>query len=111
MNESPFPASWLKGLLDLAVLAVISRGETYGYELAQDLGAAGFGEIKGGTLYPALARLEEAGLAVATWRAGQNGPGRKYYALTPDGHAELADRSTSWIEFSTALTNLLEEAS
>jgi hypothetical protein len=58
-------ASWLKGVLDLLVLAGLTEGESYGYEIAKTLAGSGLGQIKGGTLYPVLNRLEEAGLVAA----------------------------------------------
>ena len=52
----PWPAQWLRGVLDLAVLAVIDRGHTYGYRIVNDLSELGFGTVKGGTLYPLMDR-------------------------------------------------------
>ncbi|MDO5677256.1 MAG: PadR family transcriptional regulator [Propionibacteriaceae bacterium] len=111
MTETTWPTSWLKGFLELAVLAIIAEGETYGYEITSQLEANGFGAIKGGTLYPILGRLEEANLVDTQWRAGDSGPGRKYYLLTPDGGAELRSRAETWRAFSTNLTALLKDHS
>nr|NLD41132.1 PadR family transcriptional regulator [Actinomycetales bacterium] len=110
MGATQWPASWLKGVLDLALLALISRGPTYGYELSQALADSGLGEIKGGTLYPALSRLETAGLVSTEWRAGDSGPGRKYYELTTPGRAELAERSQGWGGFAGAIAGVLSGA-
>lgn len=111
MDVATFPSSWLKGFLELGVLAVISRGETYGYEITRSLGEAGFGTVKGGTLYPILGRLEDGALVETQWRAGDSGPGRKYYRLTETGAAELAARHATWNAFATNLTDLLKETS
>ena len=108
-NSIAWPSSWLKGFLELAVLAVIADGETYGYEITASLAQAGFGEVKGGTLYPILGRLEEASFVATEWRAGDSGPGRKYYRLTPCGASELAERTTTWRAFSDNLSSLLKE--
>ncbi|WP_040283450.1 PadR family transcriptional regulator [Tessaracoccus massiliensis] len=111
MTTDAWPTSWLKGFLELAVFAIIAEGETYGYEITSRLEAHGFGAVKGGTLYPILGRLEEAGLVEAQWRAGDSGPGRKYYRLTADGEAELSGRVATWRAFSHNLTTLLKERS
>ena len=111
MDVATFPSSWLKGFLELGVLAVIGRGETYGYEITLSLAEAGFGTVKGGTLYPILGRLEDAGLVETQWRAGDSGPVRKYYRLTGAGHTELATRTATWHSFATNLTDLLKEPS
>ncbi|MBW8485829.1 PadR family transcriptional regulator [Actinomadura parmotrematis] len=100
-------ASWLKGVLDLLVLAALTEGESYGYEIAKTLAAAGVGEIKGGTLYPVLNRLEEAGEVAAEFRAAERGPGRRYYRLTPRGRATLADQGGGWLAFDASVRSLL----
>src|SRR5512139_310218 len=84
-------SQWLRGVLDLCVLALLSGGESYGYQLAQALESAGIGPIQGGTLYPVLLRLQRTGLVVARWRDGDAGPARKYYDITPAGWEALRD--------------------
>jgi PadR family transcriptional regulator PadR len=69
-------SQWLKGLLDLCVLARLRQEEAYGYEIARGMEADGFGEIKGGTLYPLLNRLERDELVTTVWRANERGPDR-----------------------------------
>lgn len=100
MSDVQWPAEWLRGVLEVCVLAVIGRGPTYGYAIAADLADAGLGEVKGGTLYPLLGRCEQAGWVAIDWRVGGSGPGRKYYSLTDSGRAELVRRSQQWLEFS-----------
>ncbi|MEV0088675.1 PadR family transcriptional regulator [Saccharopolyspora sp. NPDC050642] len=91
---------WLRGVLDLAVLALLAEGgEGYGYTLLQRLAEAGLPDMKAGTLYPLLNRLAADGLLRAEWRAGEGGPGRKYFALTDEGRAALAELGPKWIEF------------
>jgi PadR family transcriptional regulator, regulatory protein PadR len=103
---SPWPGEWLRGVLDVCVLAVLAEGPTYGYAVAARLDALGLGAVKGGTLYPLLARLEQGGLVTTQWRPGDGGPGRKYFALTPHGRRELAERGQAWREFA-ALTSTI----
>ncbi|MFC8508931.1 PadR family transcriptional regulator [Streptomyces sp. NPDC057411] len=96
-------SSWLKGVLDLLVLSCLTDGESYGYEIAKALAEAGLGEIKGGTLYPVLNRLEEAGLVEAEFRAAERGPGRRYYRLTQPGRVHLATEGEAWTRFHRAV--------
>ncbi len=100
-------ASWLKGILDLLVLATLTEGESYGYEIAKTLADAGLGQIKGGTLYPVLNRLEEAGLLAAEFRVTERGPGRRYYRLTDEGRRTLAEQGGMWLAFDESVRAVL----
>ncbi|MBO3084600.1 PadR family transcriptional regulator [Cellulomonas fengjieae] len=99
MSSDPWPGEWLRGVLDVCVLAVLAEGPTYGYAITARLDELGLGAVKGGTLYPLLARLEQADLVTTQWRPGVGGPGRKYFALTATGRAELARRGSAWRDF------------
>lgn len=99
MGEVRWPGEWLRGVLELCVLGVLDGGPTYGYAIAAQLEAAGLGTVKGGTLYPLLARLELESLVESSWQAGEGGPGRKYFTLTAHGRAELAGRARLWGQF------------
>jgi len=107
MDEQQWPGEWMRGVLSLCVLAVVAEGETYGYAVAQRLQAAGLGVVKGGTLYPVLARLQEDGLLIASWQAGDGGPGRKFFAVTSTGRDVLRKRSESWLTFTERAAGLL----
>lgn len=100
-------AQWLRGVLDITVLALLEAGESYGYELAQELERAGMGPIRGGTLYPVLLRLQRAELIAAAWQDGDGGPARKYYRLTEAGRRELRDTASSWLDFADRVGSLL----
>jgi len=100
-------ASWLKGVLDLLVLASLSDGESYGYQIAKTLADAGLGQIKGGTLYPVLNRLEEAGLLATEFRAAERGPGRRYYRLTAEGRRTLEEEGARWLAFDESVRAVL----
>lgn len=108
--EPTWPAQWLRGALELCVLALVAERDTYGYAIAQRLEEANFGRIKGGTLYPILLRLEEEGLVTSAWHAGEGGPGRKFFRITAHGRSELHRRRTSWAAFTTATGKLLSGA-
>jgi PadR family transcriptional regulator PadR len=107
MAERQWPAEWMRGALEVCVLAVVARAETYGYEIAQRVQEAGLGTVKGGTLYPILTRLERDGLVASAWRAGDAGPGRKYFAITPAGAAALRERTADWLAFTERATALM----
>ncbi len=106
-TEPIWPADWLRGVLELCVLGVLADGPTYGYAIAQRLSEAGLGVVKGGTLYPLLTRLEGEALVEATWRAGDGGPGRKFFELTASGRTELSGRDILWAEFVIRTRRLL----
>ncbi|WP_327034930.1 PadR family transcriptional regulator [Micromonospora ureilytica] len=106
-DEPQWPAQWMRGVLELCVLALVGENETYGYEIVQRLKAAGFGQVKGGTLYAILLRLEEDGLIASVWREGVGGPGRKYYMITGAGRAALRSRYDTWAAFVATTSELL----
>ncbi len=108
MTTEVWPSEWLRGVLELCVLRLLADGPTYGYAIATDLAAFGLGEVKGGTLYPLLGRLEAAGLVETQWRAGEQGPGRKYFSLTALGRRTLTERRSQWGAFTTTTTTLLD---
>ncbi|MBB5155036.1 PadR family transcriptional regulator [Saccharopolyspora phatthalungensis] len=100
---------WLRGVLDLTVLALLAEGgEGYGYTLLQRLAEAGLPGMKAGTLYPLLNRLAADGLLRSEWRAGEGGPGRKFFALTDQGRAVLAEQGPKWIEFAKNSISVVE---
>ena len=103
-----WPPSWTRASLELAVLALVCRhGPTHGYEVARRLQEAGLGEIKGGSLYPVLGRLEDQRLVVSHWTAGTSGPGRKVVEATAAGHGELSVRSDAWAAWTGRVATLL----
>ena len=93
------PRPWLHGFLDLCLLAMLRERPDYGYGLAQRLAAAGVADVPGGTLYPALLRLEQQGLAEPSWQPSEAGPRRKYYAVTNAGRTVLDAQVSEWQRF------------
>ncbi len=94
--------------LEMLVLEVISQGPSYGYEIAQTVAGRSSGtfEMKEGSLYPALHRLERGKLLKSLWREA-DGRRRKYYELTDAGRAELASRKQSWLRFAAGINGVL----
>jgi PadR family transcriptional regulator PadR len=108
-SAEEWPSDWLRATLGLCVLWALRPGPSYGYAIITDLAKAGFGEIKGGTLYPLLARFEAAGLVETEWRPGEGGPGRKYFALTGTGRSEVERLHDQWARFGLVLRDYLDE--
>ncbi|HWK28203.1 MAG TPA: PadR family transcriptional regulator [Solirubrobacter sp.] len=107
METADHRRDWLRGVLDLCLLALLADGEAYGYELARRLETLGFGPVPGGSLYPALLRRERLGHLRAEWRAGAGGPGRKYYVLTDAGRAALESEARGWHAFADTVAAAL----
>jgi PadR family transcriptional regulator PadR len=99
---------WLRGVLDLCVLATLDERELHGYAIAGRLDDAGVAQVKGGTLYPLLARLQAAGHVTARWEPGERGPGRKYYALTASGRSVLSEQGLAWAAFARTTQLLID---
>jgi PadR family transcriptional regulator PadR len=97
-------AEALKGHLDGLILATLQAGPAHGYAIAQALRTRSDGafELPEGTLYPALHRLERAGLLSSEWST-QAGRRRRTYRLTRSGEKGLEDRRREWRLFSTAI--------
>jgi DNA-binding PadR family transcriptional regulator len=104
-------AETLKGHLDGMLLASLEAGPRHGYAIIEALraGSGGQFDLPTGTIYPALHRLERAGLVQATW-AEAGGRRRRVYELTADGRRALDTERGTWREFSAAVTALLGTA-
>lgn len=101
----------LKGHLDAIVLAALEAGPAHGYAIIESIkrGSASTFDLPEGTVYPALHRLEEAGLLSSAWMTPPGGRRRRLYSLTKAGSAALADRRKAWSRFSQAVDTLLDE--
>jgi PadR family transcriptional regulator PadR len=98
-----------RGTIELAILSVLASGRRYGYELLSELNelTGGVPEIKEGTLYPLLHRLEDAGHISASWQAAGRAAPRKYYVLTRAGRAQLAELRAEWERLVEGMARLL----
>jgi PadR family transcriptional regulator PadR len=100
----------LKGVLDTAVLAVLDRGSTYGYDLLRQLRTVGLEEVGDASVYGTLRRLFGGGYLTSEIVPSEEGPARKYYGLTRAG-TDLLERSRkTWHEFAGVMERLLEGA-
>ncbi|MFZ2538027.1 MAG: PadR family transcriptional regulator [Oscillospiraceae bacterium] len=98
----------LKGVLEGMVLEIISREETYGYEITKKLNELGFSDIVEGTVYAILVRIEKNGLVNIEKKASILGPPRKFFTLNPKGIEELKLFWKKWT-FVTSKINQLKE--
>jgi len=97
----------LKGVLDLAVLTVLDRGPTYGYDAARQLREAGLEGVGDASVYGTLRRLFSAGALASRVEPSDEGPNRKYYELTSRGADMREAIAKSWSNFSTSMDELL----
>lgn len=100
-------AEALKGHLDGLILAVLSAGPLHGYAVIEELKRRSFGslEVPEGTVYPALHRLERAGLLSSEWSDGARR--RRVYRLTSRGQRELGHKRGEWRAFVKAVDGVL----
>lgn len=97
----------LKGVLDLAVLTVLDRGPTYGYDVVRQLREAGLEGVGDASVYGTLRRLFTAGALSSRVEPSDEGPNRKYYELTARGHDMRENSAKSWSTFSSSMDGLL----
>jgi len=97
----------LKGVLDVAVLAVIESEDGYGYDIVKRLRQAGLAEVGDASVYGTLRRLFVAGAVTSYVVASEDGPHRKYYGINAEGKKMLGQQREIWAKFSTNMTTLL----
>jgi PadR family transcriptional regulator, regulatory protein PadR len=102
----------LKGHLDMIVLAALAAGPAHGYAVIEKIrrrSKQAF-DLPEGTIYPALHRLEQAGLLSSRWVTSESGRRRRVYALTRRGEEAFAGQRAIWQQFSEAMGGLLAGA-
>ncbi len=113
MEDSSMDTTWLsqmrKGILELCVLAVVTRGETYGYAIVETLGKIPGMEVTESTVYPLLARLSSEGLMKHRMAKSPNGPARRYYSLSAAGNKRLNELSSAWGTIVDSVSSLLSQ--
>ncbi len=98
-------ASLRKGLLEFAVLSVISHHEAYAADILSSLASTPFATSEG-TLYPLLSRLKREEYVSYEWAESETGPPRKYYQLTPTGTKRLGQLHEYWSDLYKSLETL-----
>lgn len=97
----------LKGVLDLAVLAVVDQEDGYGYDVLRRLRAGGLEGVGDASVYGTLRRLYAAGALTSYVVPSDEGPHRKYYGITTAGKAQLTRQHEDWERFSATVSGLL----
>lgn len=100
----------MKGNVDSLLLCLIGQQPMYGYQIIKELEkrSQGYFKFKEGTLYPALHRLERAGLAQGKWQVLPNGQQRKYYSITDKGLSTLVEKRGQWLDFLSAMNLIIQ---
>ncbi len=90
------------------VLAILAEGESYGYAILKRVRTLSAGELEwtDGMLYPLLHRLDRLGYVTTDWRVPPEGRRRKYYTITDEGRAALAEQRRQWATVSRALNDM-----
>lgn len=99
----------LKGVLDVAVLAVLQHDDGYGYDIVRRLRVAGLGDVGDASVYGTLRRLYAAGALSSYVVPSDGGPHRKYYGLNSEGREMLARQRSTWADFASAMSALITE--
>src|SRR5688572_11824939 len=109
-DKSGKPGELLQGTLDLLILKTLTRGEMHGYAIAESIHLTSDEVlwVEEGALYPALHRLQLAGLLAAKWGLSENNRRAKYYRLTPRGRKRLLEVIESWRRTRGAVDRIVE---
>lgn len=98
----------LKGVLEGCIMEIISKEQTYGYEITKKLNEMGFSDVVEGTVYTILVRLEKKQFVMVEKKVSEFGPPRKFYKLTEQGKEQLNLFWQKW-EFVSSKINTLKE--
>ena len=109
MTPPPPSADVLQGMLDLLILKTLSLAPMHGWGISQRVQQISDGvlEVNQGSLYPALQRLEKAGLITSEWGTTDNNRRARYYRLTAAGQRALGAELESWRRFAAGLEAVL----
>jgi len=99
----------LKGVLEGCILEIISKGETYGYDITRRLNAMGFKDIVDGTVYTILLRLEKNRLVDIEKKPSAMGPSRKFFTINEAGRKELQKFWEKWEFIESKINEIREE--
>ena len=106
----PQQTALLQGTLDLLVLRALAMGELHGLGISRRIEqiTSGTFQVKPGSLFPALHRMEEAGWLKSTWGESENNRRAKYYRLTKAGERQLGTEVQEWSRIVLAITSALK---
>ena len=105
-------AEFLKGTLDMLILKIVALGPIHGYAIAQRIQQISreFFQLRQGSLYPALHRLEDRGWLQAEWKPTDTGREAKFYSLTRGGRKQLEAEVVNWERLTEAVALILRTA-
>jgi len=95
-----------KGVIELCILAILSKKDMYGYELSEYISKKI--DISDGTVYPILRKLKSDGLVKTYLSEESGGPPRKYYSITKTGLEQFKNDSSEWLEFIKLVTEMIK---
>lgn len=100
----------LRGTLDMLILKTLSQGPQHGLGLSRqiDLVTEGAFQVKPGSLFPALHRMEQKGWIQGTWGESENRRRAKYYELTPVGRRQLGEERENWAQLVLTIAKVME---
>lgn len=111
--EDKYKQQFKKGALEMVLLSLIYKKETYGYEIITNLNEKGgkiFGYTREGTVYPILYRLEKSGLIKSRMAPSPaNGGMKKYYSITQQGSEVLKDMKNYWEEYTSCVNDFTSD--
>src|ERR1700733_1859407 len=110
--EKPSDAELLQGTLDMLILKIVTLRSIHGYAIVQRIQQISKDalEIRQGSLYPALYRLENRGWLKAEWQTTESGRDAKFYSLTRTGQRQLTAETAGWKRLCAAISLVLEHA-
>ena len=110
VNQMAQRRELMKGSTDSLLLCLIGQQPMYGYQIIKELEtrSQGYFKFKEGTLYPALHRLERAGLIIGKWQTLPSGRQRRYYHITDKGHSTLVAKRSQWQDFLAAMNLIIQ---
>lgn len=110
MNNTAYINNWetqlRKGLLDIAVMNILTHGSYHGYDLVQKLKRLEGMKIREGNVYPILSRLKQEKLVKTYKRLSQDGPPRNYFELTEQGKEALAQMNSHWQQIIKSISTI-----
>jgi PadR family transcriptional regulator PadR len=108
----PIQGEMLQGTLDVLILKTLAFGPAHGHTIARviEQRSEDVLQVEHGSLYPALHRLEDRGWISSFWGTSENNRRARYYRVTPEGRAQLAQQTSRWDEIARAINRILRPA-
>ena len=110
MSDDSGASPLLRGTLDLLILKSLALGEMHGHGISRRLRQITHGtfDVKPGSLFPALHRMEEAGWLTASWGESENGRRARFYRLSASGRRQLQSETNEWGRIALAISAALK---